>query len=114
MNEGLRQQGYKPGDNIPSNFKQVWTDPKTNIKYEVRIHPADPKYDSGDIFRIGRKQPGVDAHGQGQGMEYLDKNGVWHQEKTLREFNKDGSKNPLFNEQAAKDTHMKKPTKSRS
>ncbi|MBO0593362.1 hypothetical protein I2486_18320 [Cellulophaga sp. E16_2] len=43
-------------------------------------------------------------------MDYLGKNGVWHNESTLKEFNKLGEVNPNFNAQAAADTHMSKPS----
>lgn len=110
LKEALTQQDFETGDAIPSNLKQAWGDVSTKIVYEVRIHVANPKYAEGDIFRVSRRQTGFKpGTKQGFGTEYLDKHGKWHHESTLKEFNKDGTKNPLFNAQAAKDTHMKKP-----
>lgn len=80
-------------------MKQKWTHGDYN--YEVRVHPGDPRYtDAKTIYRVSRKAK------QGSGMEYMDKNGkCWHQSE-LREFNGDGTLNPLFNHDAAKNTHI--------
>jgi len=84
-------------------------DASTGNKYEVRIHPADPAHGkSGDIFRVGRKMPGVDANNQGSGLQYLDKHGTWHHESTLK-AGPANQPNPTYNPQAAADTHIEIP-----
>ena len=93
----LKQSGkIKIGDNYPSSFKQVWE--VDGYKYTVRAHPADPKYGkNGSIFRVSKQEVG-------KGTSYLDKNGNWHHESTLKP-GKNGNVNPNFNATAA-ETHI--------
>jgi len=109
LNQALKQQGFKSGDPAPSSLKQSWVDAATGTKYEVRAHPADPAYGkTGSIFRVMKKEPGLDAKGQGKGVHYLDSAGNWHHESTLKP-GKSGN-NPKFNPTAAKDTHIEMPS----
>ena len=103
LDEALKQQSL---DKIPRNLKQKWSD--GNYNYEVRIHEGETQYTSSkSIYRVSRKKiPSLDSSVQGTGREYLGSDGVWYQEKTLKEFNKLGEKNPLFNEEAAILTHI--------
>ena len=39
-------------------------------------------------------------------MEYLGSDGNWYHESILTEYFKDGNKNPNFNEEAVKKTHI--------
>lgn len=72
----------------------------------MRVHPGDPKYtDAKTIYRVSRKAKPVQGK-QGSGVEYMDKNGKWWHQSELREFNGDGTRNPLFNREAAKNTHI--------
>ena len=65
------------------------------------VHPAESQYGkTGSIYRVSRKELGLDAKGQGHGTEYLDSNGVWHHTSTLK------PQNPNYNQQAAADTHI--------
>jgi RHS repeat-associated protein len=104
-----KQNLYNPGDPIPSGLKEKWTDPNTKIKYEVRIHPGNGVHSQHDIFRVGRKLPGLNAQGQGLGMEYLGIDGKWYHESVLKETFKDGTDNPNFSEKGARRTHVRKP-----
>lgn len=98
LNGALKRQGFKEGDVIPSNFKSKFVD-NNGIEFEVRIHPADPKYGGGDIYRVARRTE------NGSGWEYLDPKGKWHSTKDLK------PQNPTYNPGAAKDTHISKPQK---
>ena len=109
LRTALNNQGINTGDPVPGNFKEKWTDVTSNVKYEVRIHPANPQYATGDIFRVARKRPGLNAQGQGLGMEYLDSNGDWHNTSKLKPGYPNGTVNPDFDVNAARDTHMNKP-----
>jgi RHS repeat-associated protein len=110
LNQALKQQGLKPGDPIPSGLKQTWGDVATKNIYEVRIHPADPAHGAtGDIFRVSRKQPGVNTLNQGKGTEYLDNSGNWHHESTLKPGKPGQPPNPNFNSNAAAQTHIEIP-----
>ncbi|MBC1350148.1 hypothetical protein HCX58_10945 [Listeria welshimeri] len=101
LDDALKQQGL---DKVPEKLKQKWTHGDYN--YEVRVHPGDPKYtDAKKIYRVSRKTKPVPGK-QGSGMEYMDKNGNWWHQSELREFNGDGTLNPLFNHEAAKNTHI--------
>ncbi|MFC5702318.1 RHS repeat-associated core domain-containing protein [Cohnella faecalis] len=96
LNTALKRQGL---DKAPSNFKEKWS--QDGYDYEVRIHPADPKYGKqGDIYRVARREQGTDANGQGKGWEYMDSNGNWHSTSSLK------PQNPSYNAQAAADTHI--------
>lgn len=109
LHEALKQQGNSPGDPVPASFKQKWTDSDGN-KFEVRAHPADPAHGkTGSILRVGKKEPGLDAHGQGKGTFYLDSSGIWHHESTLKPTDKLGNPNPHYNAKAAADTHIQIP-----
>ena len=89
---------------LPGQFKEQWT--HGQYKYEVRGHPADPQWgQTGDIYRVSRQRIPVPGQ-QGTGAEYLDPRGQWHHTSSLREKNKDGSLNPLYNCKAAASTHV--------
>ncbi|MED4532578.1 T7SS effector LXG polymorphic toxin [Metabacillus fastidiosus] len=91
----MERQGL---DRLPGRFKEKWID--GDYKYEIRAHEAETQYGkTGSIYRVGRQKPG-------NGTEYMDSNGKWHHESTLKETHKDGRPNPLFNEEAARDTHI--------
>ena len=95
LDEVMKRQGL---DELPGRFKEKWVD--GDYKYEIRAHEAETQYGkSGSIYRVGRQKPG-------NGTEYMDSNGKWHHESTLKETHKDGRPNPLFNEEAARDTHI--------
>jgi RHS repeat-associated protein len=90
---------------IPAALKESWS--SNGFDYEVRIHPADSKYGlSGSIFRVARRLQGTSGNNQGFGFEYLDINGNWFPQSVLKP-GKAGNSNPTYNEQAAKDTHIK-------
>ncbi len=93
-------------DEAPKSLKQKWTDGDYN--YEVRVHPGEEQYTSSEsIYRVARKRvPSTDPTVQGTGTEYLGSDGNWYHESVLREFNKGGTTNPLFNEEAARLTHI--------
>jgi hypothetical protein len=106
----LGRQGLKKGDPYPHGLKEKWTVTEHGHTYEVRVHPADPNHGkAGDIYRVARRQNGVDANGQGYGWEYADSQGNWHHTKVLKP-GKGGSVNPDFDSQAAADTHIPMPT----
>ncbi|WP_413366211.1 hypothetical protein [Lysinibacillus sp. 3P01SB] len=91
----MERQGL---DKLPGRFKEKWMD--GDYKYEIRAHEAETQYGkTGSIYRVGRQKPG-------NGTEYMDSNGKWHHESTLKETHKDGRPNPLFNEEAARNTHI--------
>jgi len=95
----LKRQGLDP-ENPPASFKEKMKDEETGIKYEVRAHPANESHGKTDsIYRVQRQRPGVDENGQGFGKEYLDSNGVWHPQKTLKP-------GPNQNVEAATNTHI--------
>ncbi|WP_321388363.1 hypothetical protein [uncultured Enterococcus sp.] len=100
LNEALGQQGLT---SVPQKLKQKWTHGGYN--YEVRVHAGNNKFTTAKtIYRVARKQ--IPIHGQqGSGMEYMDINGKWWQEKVLKEVFRDGTLNPLFNHNAAVNTH---------
>lgn len=78
--------------------------------YEVRIHPANPKYgQTGDIFRVAKNSAVLDKFGQGIGMEYLGTDGKWYSEKSLKEKFKGGAPNPDFDDIGSRNTHIEKP-----
>ncbi len=102
LNKALKLQKLKE---VPKGgFKQKWTE--NGYKYEVRVHKGDPNYTNADnIYRVSRQQiPKVGE--QGTGTEYLDINGKWHFENTLKQYYKGGIENPNFNFNAARDTHI--------
>jgi hypothetical protein len=106
----LGRQGFREGDPYPHGLKEKWTVNEHGHTYEVRVHPADPNHGkTGDIYRVARRQNGVDANGQGYGWEYADSQGNWHHTKTLKP-GKGGAVNPDFDPQAAADTHIPMPT----
>ena len=41
----------------------------------------------------------------------MDSNGNWYQESVLRQYYRDGSLNPQYNEEDAKNTHIPVPSK---
>ncbi|HCN47918.1 MAG TPA: hypothetical protein DIT10_02265 [Chryseobacterium sp.] len=101
LDDALKQQGL---NKVPEKLKQKWTYGEYN--YEVRVHPGDSKYtEAKTIYRASRKLKPIQGK-QGSGIEYMDKNGKWWHQSELREFNGDGTLNPLFNKDAAKNTHI--------
>ncbi len=103
LDEALSQQGLKE---VPKGLKQKWIDRGYN--YEVRIHPSEKQYTSSEsIYRVARKKvASSDPKVQGTGTEYLGSDGNWYHESILKEFNRKGVANPLFNEDAARLTHI--------
>ena len=102
LGDALKRQGL---DNIPERMKEVWVD--GDYKYTVRVHKGNPTYtDADSIYRVSRKSTVLDSNGQGKGLEYLGTDGNWYLESVLKEFYKDGSLNPLFNEGASRMTHI--------
>ena len=102
LNIALRRQNL---NTIPEKFKEFWTE--GDYKYTVRIHPGNPKYtDASAIYRVSRQNIVLNENGQGGGLEYLGTDGVWYPERILKEFFKDGSLNPIFNENASRVTHI--------
>lgn len=101
LDDALKQQGL---NKLPEKLKQKWTYGEYN--YEVRVHPGDSKYtEDKTTYRASRKIKPIQGK-QGSGIEYMDKNGKWWHQSELREFNGDGTLNPLFNKDAAKNTHI--------
>ena len=102
LDEALCQQGLTTAP--PGALKQKWTE--GGYDYEVRVHPANPTHGkSGSIYRVGRRSKAVDEFGQGSGWEFMDRDGAWHAEKTLKP-GKPGSPNSSYNETAAEATHI--------
>lgn len=58
------------------------------------------------IYRVSRQSTIIDSNGQGTGLEYLGTDGNWYHESVLKEFLRRGSPNPIFNEEAARMTHI--------
>ena len=101
LDEAVAQQGLSKAP--AGGLKQKWSE--GGYDYEVRVHPAEPTHGKqGSIYRVARRSQAVDANGQGTGWEYLDSNGQWHPESTLKP-GKPGYPNPKYNDQAARDTH---------
>jgi RHS repeat-associated protein len=99
LKAALSKQGLKKA---PDKYKEKWS--QDGYNFEVRIHPADPKYGKkGSIYRVARQRQVTDNKGQGSGWEYMDENGNWHHTSTLN------PKNHNFNEDAARDTHIQLP-----
>lgn len=83
LNEALSRQGLQ---NVPIYLKEKWSE--FGYDFEVRIHPADPRYDkTGSIYRVARRKQGVDSHGQGFGWQYMDESGNWYSESFLKTSN---------------------------
>lgn len=102
LNHALRRQNLTTA---PEKLKEVWTE--GDYKYTVRIHAGNPKYtDASAIYRVSRQNIVLNENGQGGGLEYLGTDGIWYPERVLKEFFKDGSLNPIFNEQASRITHI--------
>lgn len=102
LQKALKNQGL---EDTPARMKENWID--GDYKYTVRVHEGNSTYtDADSIYRVSRKSTVVDEFGQGRGLEYLGTDGNWYQESVLKEFYKDGSINPLFNESASKMTHI--------
>ncbi len=94
LNEALNRQGLK---NAPNSLKEKWSE--FGYDFEVRAHPADPKYGkTGSIYRVARRQQGVDANGQGYGWQYMDEAGNWYHTSVLK-----------TNNAAAEATHIQLP-----
>lgn len=94
LNKALNRQGLK---NAPNSLKEKWSE--YGYDFEVRIHKADPNYGkTGNIYRVARRQQGVDANGQGFGWEYMDQAGNWYRTSVLK-----------TNNAAAEATHIQLP-----
>jgi hypothetical protein len=94
LNEALKRQALK---STPKKLKESWD--ADGYKYEVRLKPSNSKYGrSGTEMRVSRQK-------KGSGLEYMDEDGNWHHESTLKSGKK-GNVNPNFNEEAAKKTHI--------
>jgi hypothetical protein len=80
----LKRQNLKKA---PNSFKEKWSE--DGYDYEVRIHPADPRYDkTGSIFRVARRQQGTKPGStQGYGWEYLGSDGKWYHSSLLKSGN---------------------------
>ncbi|MNI26720.1 hypothetical protein D3C73_804310 [compost metagenome] len=106
LDEALEQQGLT---SIPNGLKHPWT--ADGFVYEVRIHPGNSQHtNANSIYRVSRKSvPNPDPKIQGSGTEYLGTDGKWYKESELKEFFKDGTKNPNFNGTGAKNTHIDLP-----
>ena len=105
LNEALGQQGLSE---IPpaGQYKQKWSE--GGFDYEVRAHPAEQQHGkTGTIYRVQRRKQGTDANGQGSGWEYMDEDGKWHPERTLKP-GKPNQPNPTYNDAAARGTHIEK------
>jgi hypothetical protein len=104
LDNALKQQGLK---NAPNELKQAWTE--NGYKYEVRVHAGESQYtNANSIYRVSRQQvstPGV----QGAGTQYLGSDGNWYHSSVLKQFNKDGTLNPLYDANAAQITHIPLP-----
>jgi len=71
------------------------------------VHEGNTKYtDAESIYRVSRQSTKLDANGQGTGLEYLGSDGKWYHQSVLTEYYKDGTRNPNFDENAAKVTHI--------
>jgi hypothetical protein len=68
LNFALKRQGL---DKSPNSMKEKWSENGFDI--EVRVHPADPRYDNtGSIYRVARRKQGTQPGStQGYGWEYL-------------------------------------------
>lgn len=74
------------------------------------MHEAETQYGkTGGIYRVSRQKVNIPAGQQGTGKEYMDTNGNWYNQSVLRERFKDGRINPIFNEEAARNTHIQVP-----
>ncbi|MDQ0271330.1 hypothetical protein [Cytobacillus purgationiresistens] len=93
LNAALKRQNL---DKAPSSFKEKWSEDGFN--FEVRAHPADPRYDkTGSIYRVARRQQGTNpGSNQGYGWEYLGSDGKWYHSSVLKSGN----------DAAAKATHI--------
>ncbi|GIO14791.1 hypothetical protein J19TS2_43460 [Cohnella xylanilytica] len=89
LNTALNRQGL---DKAPSSMKEKWSE--SGFDYEVRIHPADPRYDKeGSIYRVSRRQQGTkEGTNQGYGWEYLGDDGKWYHTSELKSGNDAGAK----------------------
>ena len=101
LDEALTQQGLK---NPTARLKHKWTDGE--YKYEVRIHEGENQYtDSNSIYRVSRQQIPISGT-KGTGHEYLGTDGNWYHTSVLRPTNRIGEPNLLYDENAAKITHI--------
>lgn len=90
---------------MPNRMKDVWIE--GNYKYTVRIHEGNSIHTNAEsIYRVSRQNTILDSNGQGTGLEYLGIDGNWYHESILKEFLRGGTQNPIFNEAAARMTHI--------
>ncbi|MBP1177656.1 flagellar biosynthesis GTPase FlhF [Paenibacillus sp. PvR133] len=92
LDAALKRQNL---DKSPASFKEKWSE--EGFDFEVRAHPADPRYDkTGSIYRVARRQQGTKPGStQGYGWEYLGSDGKWYPTSVLK-----------LNDAAAKATHI--------
>lgn len=101
LQRALKNQGL---DKIPNELKEVWIE--GDYKYTVRIHSGNPKYtNASSIYRVSGQRVILNG-GEGTGLEYLSTDGNWYHNSILTEFYRDGNPNPIFNEEAARNTHI--------
>lgn len=103
LNKAMKNQGITE---LGDGLKEKWTEGV--YRFEVRVHPGNSTYSSGNIFRVSRQRLTVNANGQGTGREYLDVFGNWHPTSVLKP-GRGGNVNPLFNSNAAQYTHIPVP-----
>lgn len=102
LEKALNNQGL---NSTPSRMKEVWVE--GDYKYTVRIHEGNSAHTNAEsIYRVSRQSTILDSNGQGTGLEYLGADGNWYHESVLKEFLRGGSPNPIFNENAARMTHI--------
>ena len=101
LDTALKRQGVEA---TPKGLKETWIE--GDYKYEVRIHDANPEYGkTGSIYRVSRQRVNIPEGQQGTGVEYMDVNGNWQHQSTLKP-GKSGNANPNYNDTAAKETHI--------
>ena len=94
------------------DFKHTFQ--KGNYKYIIRGHkasltaPAGSNSASGPTIRLSRQSTEINpSTGKGSGVEYYDPiQRKWHHESILKEKHKNNQPNPLYNAEAANNTHI--------
>ena len=82
-------------------MKEVWIG--GDYQYTIKVYEGNSSYtDSSAIYRVSRQSTTFDSNGQGTGLEYLGTDGNWYHEFVLKQFNRDGTLNSNFNEEAAR------------
>ena len=102
LEKALKNQGLS---NLPNQMKEIWID--GDYKYTVRVHAGNSSYtDSSSIYRVSRQSTTFGSNGRGTGFEYLGTDGNWYHESVLKQFNRGGTLNSSFSEEAARLTHI--------